>query len=210
MSLLTDFKAGRPLELTLADTQRRKFLVRATAAAGGAGLVAVAYLFLRSLAPSARARAEGGPTEVDVSDLAPGELRTVVWRGRPVWLLWRTPDMLARLQSVRDELSDPNSSVATQQPAYARNADRSIDPALFVAVGLCTHLGCVPSFEPRPASLQAGWPGGFYCPCHGSKFDLAGRVFRGSPAPTNLLVPRYGFVAPQRLVIGRDDEGEAT
>jgi ubiquinol-cytochrome c reductase iron-sulfur subunit len=193
-----------------ADAKRRKFLVGATAAAGGLSLAAAAYPFLHSLAPSARARAEGGPSEADASALAPGELRTIEWRGKPVWLLRRTPDMLVRLRSGRAELADPNSSVASQQPAYARNPDRSIDPALFVAIGLCTHLGCIPGFQPEPGSLQPDWPGGFYCPCHGSKFDLAGRVFRGSPAPINLLVPRYSFLSPQRLVIGRDANGEAT
>jgi ubiquinol-cytochrome c reductase iron-sulfur subunit len=137
-------------------------------------------------------------------------LVTVEWRSKPVWLLRRTPDMLARLQSVRSELADPNSAVASQQPSYARNPDRSVQPELMVAVGLCTHLGCIPSYQPKPDSLQPGWPGGFYCPCHGSKFDLAGRVFKGSPAPTNLVVPRYSFIDSQQLIIGRDADAEAT
>jgi ubiquinol-cytochrome c reductase iron-sulfur subunit len=192
------------------DLRRRRFAVRTAAAAGGVSLAAVAYPFLASLAPSARELAQGGPIEADVSTLAAGEVATVGWRGKPVWLLRRTSDMLAGLQNVRDELTDPDSSIASQQPAYARNPDRSVNPEIFVSVALCTHLGCVPSFRPEIGSLQSGWPGGFYCPCHGSKFDLAGRVFKGSPAPTNLLVPRYSFLAQQRLVIGRDADGEAT
>jgi ubiquinol-cytochrome c reductase iron-sulfur subunit len=193
----------------LADPKRRRLLQQATAAAGGLTLAAASYPFLASLAPSERARAQGGPVELDLSPLAPGKLATAEWRGKPVWLLRRTPDMLARLQSARAELADPDSRVDSQQPTYARNAARSVRPELFVSVGLCTHLGCIPSYRPEPGSLQPGWPGGFYCPCHGSKFDLAGRVYRGSPAPTNLVVPRYSFEGAERLVIGRDGEGEA-
>jgi len=188
----------------LPDPDRRRMLQRATSAVGGLSLAAAAYPFLASLAPSERARAQGGPVEADLSPIAPGELATVEWRGKPVWILRRTPQMLERLASVRAELADPESEVSSQQPSYARNPARSIQPEVFVTVGLCTHLGCVPSYRPEPDSLQPGWPGGFYCPCHGSKFDLAGRVFKGSPAPTNLVVPPYGFVSPQRLVIGEE------
>jgi ubiquinol-cytochrome c reductase iron-sulfur subunit len=117
--------------------------------------------------------------------------------------------MLARLDSALDQLADPDSRVASQQPPYARNVTRSIRSDLLVVEGVCTHLGCTPTYRPEPGSLQPGWPGGFYCPCHGSKFDLAGRVFKGSPAPTNLVVPRYGFDSPQRITIGRDSQGEA-
>ncbi|HEY3077745.1 MAG TPA: ubiquinol-cytochrome c reductase iron-sulfur subunit [Burkholderiales bacterium] len=192
-----------------ADPDRRKLLQQVGIAAGGLALAGVSYPFLLSLVPSRRVRALGGPVEADLSKIAPGALATLEWRGKPVWIVHRTPDMLARLQSVRTELSDPDSKVSSQQPRYAANAARSVRPEFFVSVGLCTHLGCVPTFQPAAGSLQPGWPGGFYCPCHGSKFDLAGRVFSGSPAPINLLVPRYSFASPQQLVIGRDSEGEA-
>ena len=192
-----------------ADPKRRKLLRRATAAAGGLALAGASYPFLESLAPSEQARALGAPAEIDLAGIVAGALATIEWRGKPVWILHRTPDMLARLQSERAALSDPDSSVTSQQPEYARNATRSVRPELFVAVGLCTHLGCVPSYEPQPGSVQPGWPGGFYCPCHGSKFDLAGRVFRGSPAPTNLVVPRYAFQSAVTLIVGRDAEGVA-
>jgi ubiquinol-cytochrome c reductase iron-sulfur subunit len=196
--------------MSAVDPKRRRFLVHATATAGGLAAAAATNPLLATLAPSARARAQGAPVEADVSTLKPGELTTIEWRSKPVWVLRRTPDMLARLENVRGELADPDCSVASQQPAYARNPDRSVEPELFVAVGLCTHLGCVPGFQPQPGSLQPDWPGGFYCPCHGSKFDLAGRVFKGSPAPTNLLVPRYSVLGPERIVIGRDSAGDAT
>ena len=192
-----------------ADVERRKLLARATGAAGGLALAGAAYPFLASLAPSERARALGSPVEIDAARVAPGALTTIAWRGKPVWILHRTRDMLDRLDSARASLSDPGSSVTSQQPQYARNATRSLRPELFVAVGLCTHLGCVPNYEPQPGSVQPGWPGGFYCPCHGSKFDLAGRVFRGSPAPINLDVPRYSFTSSTGLIIGRDGQGEA-
>lgn len=191
------------------DRKRRQLLVRATSAAGGLALAGATYPFLESLAPSERARAQGGPVEAGLTKIAPGTLATVEWRGKPVWVVRRTPDMLARLQTVRAELADPDSQVSSQQPKYAANAARSIRPETFIGVGLCTHLGCIPSFRPDPDSLQPGWPGGFYCPCHGSKFDLAGRVFKGSPAPVNLIVPRYSFESDDRLLIGRDDEGDA-
>lgn len=193
----------------LSNPGRRKLLLRATTAVGGLGLAAASYPFLASLAPSGRARAQGGPVEIGISGLPPGELITVEWRSKPVWVLRRSPEMLSRLKALRVELSDPDSEVESQQPPYARNPMRSAEPEYLVAVGLCTHLGCVPSFQPAPESLQPGWPGGFYCPCHGSKFDLAGRVFKGSPAPTNLVVPPYSLASPGQLVIGRDAEGDA-
>lgn len=192
-----------------ADPVRRKVLQHATGAAGGLALAGASYPFLASLVPSERARAQGGPVEVDLSPLPAGELATAEWRGKPLWILRRTPDMLSRLQSARAELSDPDSAVTAQQPRYAANSVRSIRPELFVSVGLCTHLGCIPSFRPEPGSVQPGWPGGFYCACHGSKFDLAGRVYKGSPAPTNLVVPPYSFQASDRLVIGSDSAGDA-
>lgn len=193
----------------LADPERRKLLEQATAAAGGLALAGASVPFVVSFLPSERARAQGAPVEVDLSPLTPGTLATVEWRGKPVWLLRRTPEMLASLESVRGALTDPDSQVASQQPEYARNPGRSIRPELFVTVSLCTHLGCIPSYAPEPGSLQPGWPGGFYCPCHGSKFDLAGRVYKGSPAPTNLVVPPYGFLSAERLVIGEEARGGA-
>lgn len=187
------------------DLSRRR-LTQATAAVGGLAIAASAAPFLASLAPSERARAQGAPVEADTSPVAPGELATVEWRGKPVWVLRRTEDMLKRLASVAaDQLSDPESEVSSQQPKYARNPTRSRQPELLVVVGLCTHLGCVPGFQPQPGSLQPGWPGGFYCPCHGSKFDLAGRVYRGSPAPTNLVVPPYNFIDSGRILVGEDE-----
>lgn len=183
------------------DLARRR-LTQATAAAGGLAIAGASAPFLASLAPSERARAQGAPVEQNLARLVPGELSTVEWRGKPVWLLRRTDEMLKRLEGLRAELSDPDSEVP-QQPSYASNPTRSRRPDIFVAVGLCTHLGCVPSYRPEPGSLQPDWPGGFYCPCHGSKFDLAGRVYRGSPAPTNLEVPPHALVA-DTLVVGAD------
>lgn len=192
--------------LELPNPQRREVLLQATAATGGLALAAATVPFVASLFPSERARAQGAPVEADVSALTPGALATVEWRGKPVWLLRRTPEMLASLESVRGALTDPDSRVASQQPEYARNPGRSIRPELFVTVSLCTHLGCIPSYAPEAGSLQPGWPGGFYCPCHGSKFDLAGRVYKGSPAPTNLVIPPYSFVSAERLVIGTEGQ----
>lgn len=183
----------------------RRRLTQATAAAGGLAIAGASVPFLVSLAPSERARAQGAPVEADISRIVPAELATIEWRGKPVWILRRTQDMLARLQTVRAELTDPASEVSSQQPRYARNPTRSRRPELFVTVALCTHLGCVPTYRPEPGSLQPGWPGGFYCPCHGSKFDLAGRVFRGSPAPTNLEVPPYSLAGENLVVIGADE-----
>jgi len=187
-----------------ADEERRRLLASATAAAGGLALAGASVPFVASLWPSERARATGAPVEVDIASLKPGELKTIEWRGKPVWVLRRTPAMLASLESVRARLSDPDSRVASQQPAYARNATRSIEPGLFATISLCTHLGCIPSYAPEPGSIESGWQGGFYCPCHGSKFDLAGRVFKGSPAPTNLVIPPHHARGGSRLVIGLD------
>lgn len=189
------------------DLARRKTLVRLTAAAGGAAAAGAAVPFVMSLGPSERAKAAGAPVEVHTGQLKPGELHTVEWRGRPVWILRRSDEMLARLDAAKPFLSDPASQVSSQQPDYASNPVRSIEPALFVSVALCTHLGCIPSFYPAPDSLQPGWPGGFYCPCHGSKFDLAGRVYRGSPAPTNLVIPPHRYLSATTLLVGDDGKG---
>ena len=178
--------------------------MRLTAAAGSVAVAGASVPFLASLAPSERAKAAGAPVEVDLGELKLAELRTVEWRGKPVWILRRTPDMLNRLPSAERLLNDPRSEVSSQQPDYAKNPTRSIEPDLLVTVALCTHLGCIPSYYPEPDSLQSGWPGGFYCPCHGSKFDLAGRVYRGSPAPTNLVIPPHRYESATRLVVGED------
>ena len=187
-----------------ANEERRKLLTDATAAAGGLALAGASLPFLSSLAPSERAKAQGAPVEAEIASLVPGELKTLAWRGKPVWLLRRTPAMLSGLESVRAQLTDPDSQVSTQQPEYARNPTRSIRPELLVTVSLCTHLGCVPTYAPEPGAIQGDWPGGFYCPCHGSKFDLAGRVYKGSPAPTNLVIPPRQFSGGSLLVIGLD------
>jgi len=188
----------------VADPGRRALLTQASAVAGGLAIAGASYPFLLSLGPSARARALGAPVEVDAGGFIPGDLHTVTWQGKPVWVLRRTEEMLASLRDARRFLTDPDSSVTSQQPDDARNESRALRPELFVTVALCTHLGCVPTYMPQPGSIQADWPGGFYCPCHGSKFDLAGRVFKGSPAPTNLVIPPYQYVEGARLVIGTD------
>lgn len=186
------------------DADRRLWLT-ATSVAGGAGLVATAVPFVASMAPSERARALGAPVEVEVQGLRPGELRTVEWRGQPVFVLRRSTAMLESLARHDDLLADPGSR-RSDQPAYAVNANRSIKPEVVVMVAVCTHLGCIPTFRPNPGSADIGatWPGGFYCPCHGSKFDLAGRVFKNVPAPTNLVVPPYHFASESNLLIGVD------
>lgn len=187
-----------------ADLRRRRLLTRATATAGGLALAGASVPFLAGLAPSERAKAAGAPVEADFDALPPGKFATFEWRGKPVWILRRTPDMLARLEPLRAGLSDPDSRVSSQQPEYARNRTRSIKPEVFVTVSLCTHLGCIPTYLPEPDALEPGWPGGWYCPCHGSKFDLAGRVYRGSPAPTNLVVPPHAFAGEGRVIVGLD------
>lgn len=188
---------------TAPDLHRRKMLIAATAGMGGIGLVATAVPFLESMAPSEAAKAAGAPVEVDVGQIEPGQLRTVEFRGKPVWVLHRTPAMLASLAQDLDLLADP-ASAEPQQPPYAANPTRSIKPALLVVTGICTHLGCVPTFRPEAAAADLGpdWPGGFYCPCHGSRFDLAGRVFRNVPAPRNLEVPRHGYRTDTIVLIG--------
>jgi len=187
------------------DKGRRHFLVRATAGVGGAYVVAAAYPMLASLAPSARARAAGAPVEANIDGLAEGEMRTVAWRGKPVWIMRRSPAELAGLGRHDGLLADPDSKVP-QQPANCDNPTRSIKPGIFVCVGICTHLGCSPTLRvgETGAELGANWPGGFFCPCHGSKFDLAGRVFKGVPAPTNLEVPPYRYVDASHIVIGEE------
>lgn len=185
------------------DRNRRHFLTVATVTTGvvGAGLAAIP--FISSLKPSARAQALGAPVEVPLGSMRPGEMVRVLWRGKLVFVLRRSEAMLARLPEVVDELADPNSEVVEQQPEYAANETRSVKPEYLVVEGSCTHLGCAPleDFDVRPAE---GWGGGFFCPCHGSKFDLAGRVYKRVPAPTNLRVPPYRFVRDDLILIGQD------
>jgi len=188
------------------DRTRRKLLV-ATSVVGGAASVGAAAPFVASMWPSERAKAAGAPVDVDLSRVGPGELAVIEWRGKPVWVLRRTKEMLEAIKQVDARVSDPKSEV-DQQPKYAANEFRSLKPELLVLVGVCTHLGCSPQLKTAEAKAEMGadWNGGFYCPCHGSKFDLAGRVYRGSPAPTNLVVPPYEFLSDNALKIGEDKE----
>lgn len=187
------------------DPTRRR-LVITLAAAGACSGAAAAVPLLASLAPSDRARAAGAPVEADISRLRPGEMMVVEWRGKPVWIVHRTAEMLASLATATGSLVDP-ASCEDQQPEYCRNPHRAIRPEFLVVIGICTHLGCSPGekFHPGASSgLDASWPGGFLCPCHGSTFDLAGRVFRNKPAPTNLEIPPHRYLTDHRLLIGDD------
>jgi ubiquinol-cytochrome c reductase iron-sulfur subunit len=190
------------------DTDRRRFLVNATSvvAAVGAGFVAVP--FLSSWMPSERAKNAGAPVEIDISKLEEGRLMIVEWQSKPVWIVKRTEKTLADLTRLDDVLSDPASENLDQQPSYAQNANRSIKPEILILVGICTHLGCSPTFRPdiAPVDLGADWLGGFFCPCHSSKFDLAGRVYQGVPAPTNLVVPPHKYLSDNVIVVGVDEE----
>ncbi len=189
------------------DHGRRRFLTVATVVTGGIGAVLAATPFVMSFKPSARARALGAAIQVDISRLEPGAMMTVEWRGKPVWIVSRPPEALARLTGIEGELRDPASD-KPQQPSYARNTHRSVRPEIAVLIGVCTHLGCAPLYRPEAGlpDIGADWPGGFYCPCHGSKFDLAGRVWAGMPAPLNLPVPPHRYVTDTLLIIG-DDAG---
>jgi len=193
-----------------ASVSRRRFLAVATSVTGAVGLAMTAAPFLASFRPSARAQALGAPVEVDISKLETGSMVRVQWRGQPVWVLKRDEEMLALLGNHNDNLRDPDSRESIQ-PAYAANATRSIKPQILVVIGTCTHLGCAPieKLQPADAELGADWPGGFFCPCHGSKFDLAGRVYAGVPAPTNLTVPPYRFVGDNMIIVGEDTGANA-
>jgi len=191
------------------DEKRRKFLLRATTTVGLVGAAAATVPFIYSLLPTAKAEAEGGPVKVKIGEMKPGDQLTVIWRGRPVWIIARTQQALAILPTLTKLLRDPNSDVP-QQPTYARNEFRSIKPEILVLVGVCTHLGCTPTFRPDPKSIGPEWPGGFYCSCHGSKFDLAGRVYKHVPAPINLEVPPYVYLSDDEILIGADKKLEAT
>ena len=208
MSTSTSLPGGLAPDSASVDKERRNAII-VTCAVGGAGVAAVAAPFLASLAPSERAKAAGAAVEVDISGLQPGQKLTVEWRGKPVWIVRRTPEQLATLAKTESEVADPKSlrNPDTLTPAYARNAQRSIKPEVFVAVGICSHLGCSPTDKfqvgPQP-SLPDDWEGGFLCPCHGSTFDIAGRVFKNKPAPDNLEVPPHMYVSDTKLVIGED------
>lgn len=191
------------------DKGRRQLLTAATTLTGAVGVAFAAVPFLASWKPSARAKALGAPVEIDISKLDPGAMLKIEWRGKPVWVVRRTPEMIDRLGAAEPFLADPGSE-RSRQPEYARNPSRAVNPEYLVVLGVCTHLGCAPMsrFEPGDAELTTAspgdWPGGFYCPCHGSKFDLSGRVFRGVPAPTNLEVPPYTFADSGHIIIGQD------
>lgn len=191
------------------DDSRRHFLTVATVVVGAVGTVMAAVPFVSSMEPSARAKALGGPVDIDVSKIDPGAQIKAKWRGTPVWVVQRPQAVIDGLAKIDDRLRDPNSK-EDQQPANCKNEYRSIKPSLFVVVGICTHLGCSPRYVPQPDDPSVGmdWPGGFFCPCHGSKYDMAGRVFKGVPAPLNLKVPPYKFLSDGLIRVG-EDQGTA-
>jgi len=190
--------------------RKRRTIVIASACTGGAAAVATAVPFVASMLPSERAEALGAPVEADIGQLAPGEKMTVEWRGQPVWIVRRTKEMLEGVRKADSKVADPNSErkKAELTPAYARNEFRSIKPEYLVVVGICTHLGCSPQdrFRAEPEAFASDWSGGFYCPCHGSLFDLAGRVYKNKPAPDNLRVPPYTYLSDTRILIGEDKD----
>ena len=189
------------------DKSKRKFLTSALSVVGAVGSGYLAVPFLSQMRPSAKAMAAGAPVEVDISKMETGQLVRAAWRGKPVWILNRTPEVLSTLATLDSKLADPQSA-GSVQPESSKNPLRSIKPEIFVAVGLCTHLGCSPTFRPEiaPHDLGEDWKGGFFCPCHGSWFDLAGRVYRGVPAPTNLEVPPYRYITDTLIIIGEENE----
>ena len=191
------------------DLSRRKFLLTATSVTGAIGVSAAGIPFVSSMLPSEKAKPAGAAVEVDVAGIKSGELKVSEWRGQPVWILNRSDAMIKKLDNNK-ELADPDLKVVSQQPKYCQNKTRSIKSNLLVVVGICTHLGCAPSPKLSPkGDMGSEWEGGFFCPCHGSKFDLAGRVFKGSPAPTNLVVPPHKYVNEHTVLIGEDPEGVA-
>ena len=198
------------IETSSINKQRRYFLIGATSVVGAVGVVGAAVPFLASWKPSAKARALGAPATIDISKLQIGEMLgpTPAWRGQPIFVVSRTPDMVERLQRENDDLADPDSANVDMQPAFAQNPWRSLRPEIGVYVGLCTHLGCSPKYygKVEPQTFDANWQGGFFCPCHGSRFDLAGRVVKSVPAPDNLPVPPYRFVSDTVVIIGVDEE----
>jgi ubiquinol-cytochrome c reductase iron-sulfur subunit len=192
------------------DQGKRRFLVAATGVAGGLAGAAAAVPFVASMLPSERAKAAGAPVEADIRNLAPGEMTRVEWRGKPVWIVRRTPEMLESVKEDDNKVADPKSERKPElTPEYARNEFRSIKPEYLVVVGICTHLGCSPvdKFKAQPEPFDADWNGGFYCPCHGSLFDLAGRVYKNKPAPDNLAVPPHTYLSDSTILIGVDQKG---
>jgi len=190
------------------DLSRRKFLTRATIATAAVGVAFTIVPFAESWLPSERARAQGAPTTVDLSKVEPGQMVTPVWRKQPIYVVRRTPDMVARVAGHDGDLKDPKSE-SSDQPKYAQNSLRSRTPEFLVLIGICTHLGCLPKQRFAAGEIYPSWPGGFFCPCHGSRFDLAGRVFDGSPASVNLRIPPYSYPNPQTLIVGEDEKGAA-
>ncbi len=188
------------------DTGKRRFLTLATSVVGAVGAGFVAVPFLASWMPSERAKNAGAPVEVDISKLEEGRMLTVEWQSKPVWIIKRSARTLSDLKTMDDQLRDPNSENVDQQPPYAQNETRSRKPETLVLVGICTHLGCSPTYRPdiAPADLGADWKGGFFCPCHSSRFDMAGRVYSGVPAPTNLVVPPHYYVSENSILVGQD------
>ena len=192
------------------DYGKRRFLVAATGVVGGIASIATAVPFVASMLPSERAKAAGAPVEADIGNLAPGEMTRVEWRGKPVWIVRRTQEMLETVRQNEGKVADPRSERKKElTPEYARNEFRSIKPEYLVVVGICTHLGCSPvdKFKAQAEAFEADWKGGFYCPCHGSLFDLAGRVYKNKPAPDNLEVPPHRYLTDTRIVIGDDSKG---
>lgn len=190
------------------DQGKRRFLLAATGVASGVAAGAAAVPFVVSMMPSERAKAAGAPVEVDLAKLEPGEKMIVEWQGKPVWIVRRTPEMLKAVKADDERVADP-ASTRSLQPEYAKNEFRSLKPEYLILVGICTHLGCSPvdRLSAQPEPFAADWRGGFYCPCHGSLFDLAGRVYKNKPAPDNLTVPPYKFLSDTRIVIGDDTKG---
>ena len=188
------------------DKSKRKLLTTAASIAGSIGIVATVIPFFKTMLPSERTKVAGSSVTVDLRKLELGKQITQKWRGKPVWILRRTPEMVTNLEKLESQLRDPFSEVESQQPSYAQNLGRSIKPEYFVCIGLCTHLGCVPNFRPdmQPGDLGSGWLGGYFCPCHGSRFDLAGRVYKGVPAPANLVIPPQHYVNENTIIIGED------
>ena len=192
------------------NLDRRRFLVTVTSVTGAIGVTSLSIPFVSSMLPSEKAKAAGASVQVDVSQVEQGKVLTTEWRGQPVWILNRSDSMIKSLESNPKKLSDPNLKVSSQQPKYCQNKTRSIKPNMLVIVGICTHLGCSPSPRLSPkGDMGENWEGGFFCPCHGSKFDLAGRVFKGSPAPTNLVVPPHKYLDENIIILGEDSKEKA-
>ncbi len=193
-------------EKEIIDAKRRCFLRQATTVVGGVGALAASIPFVSYWLPSQDTEAAAAPITVNISALEPKQQLTIPWRGQPIWIIRRTQDMLDSLSKLTAQLRDPDS-LEDQQPLYAKNIYRSIKPEYYVAIGICTHLGCVPNYRPDVGGISPDWLGGFYCPCHGSRYDLAGRVYKGVPAPLNLKIPRYMYLNDQEVRIGEDKDG---